>query len=182
MQKFKGDATEDKMIGCGTEIMDQMSMAKDDFFNGCYDTGPLGDLLHDVARSPLANAIRLDVFRNCFNTVYEAFRSAGTFESYLIVFSKIFGEGVEVLFTVPAPGKLNIDITASELELFNFVARHISENAYLFDNVVYEDDDGIDNIIFQTIKGFHSEYELQLMLNEMVPAGIYTQITLTFGA
>lgn len=182
MQKFKNDAIENKFINAGSPIFDQMSMAKDEFFDGCYDCGPLGDLLHDIKRSPLANAIKLEIFRNFYNTVYEAFRYSGTFESYLTVFAKIFGDTVEVEFTVPGPGKLNIDIVADELELFNFIARHISNNAYLYDNVVYEDDDGIDNIIFQTVKGFHTEYELNQMLREMVPAGIYTEITLTFGA
>ncbi len=181
MQKFKNDAIENKFINAGSPIFDQLSMAKDDFFEGCYDCGPLGDLLHDIKRSPLANAVKLEVFRNFYNTIYEAFRYSGSFESYLNVFAKIFGDSVEVTFTVPAPGKLNVDIAADELELFNFVARHIANNQYFFDNVVYYDDDGQDNIIFQTIKGFHTEYELRQMLFEMVPAGIFTQITLTFA-
>ncbi len=190
MQKFKGDTTEDKFIASGSPIMDQMSMAKDDFFEGAYDCGPLGDLLHDIKRSPLANAVKLEVFRNFYNTIYEAFRYSGSFESYLTVFAKIFGDSVEVEFNAdnlttpsspPGPGRLEINIIAEELELFNFVARHISNNAYLFDDVVQYDDDEQDNIIFQTIKGFHTEYELNQMLREMVPAGIFTQISLTFA-
>lgn len=181
MQKFKDDAIENKFIEAGSPILDALSMSKDDFFDGAYDCGPLGDLLHEGDRSPLSNAIKLEIFRNCFNTVYENFRSSGTFESYLVIFAKIFGDTVDVEFTVPGPGKLQIAITASELELFDFVARHIHDNDYLFDDVVYYDDDGQDNIIFQTVKGFHTQYELEQMLFELVPAGIFTEITLTFA-
>ncbi len=191
MQKFKNDSIENKYIDAGTPIFDQLSMAKDDFFDDCYNAAPLGDLLHEGDRSPLSTAIQLEIFRNCFNTVYENFRVAGTFESYLVVFQKIFGESVQVEFNAdnlttpdspPGPGKLQINIIADELELFDFVARHINDNEYLFDKVVYYDDDGQDNIIFQTVKGFHTQYELEQMLFEMVPAGVFTDINLTFGA
>jgi hypothetical protein len=156
-------------------------MAKDDFFDGAYDAGPLGDLLHEGDISPLSNAINLAIFRACFNTIYDEFKASGTFESYLVVFRKIFGDDVVVSFTVPGPGKLNIDITAEHLEESFFVARHIFDDAYLFDNVKYYDDDGEGEILFQSVKGFKTQYELEQMLFEMVPAGIYTQITLSFG-
>ncbi len=183
MQKFKGDAIEQKYIDSGSPIFDLLSMTKDEFFDGCYDAGPLGDLLHDIARSPLANAIDLAIFRGCFNTVYESFRHAGSPEAYLDVFRKIFGDDVEVTFTVPAPGKLNIDIVAQHLEESFFIARHVMHPfTYIFDDVIWYDpspDSG--NIVFQSVKGFKTQYELEQMLFEMVPAGIFTNITLTFG-
>jgi hypothetical protein len=82
-------------------------------------------------------------------------------------------------FTVPAPGKLNIDIEAAGVELADFISRYIEDNTYLFDEVI--DDEG-DNIVFQSVKGFQSQYELEQMLFEMVPAGIFTTISLTIGA
>ncbi len=192
MQKFKGDDLENSFIASGEVIFDQMSMSKDDFFDDCYFAGPLGDLLHDIKRSPLANAIRPDVFRNFFNTIYEEFRHSGSFESYLVVFAKIFGDTVQVTFNAdnlttpdspPGPGKLQINIIADELEEFNFVARHIDNNMYLYEDVIWYDDvdDPGGNIIFQTVKGFHSQYELEQMLFEMVPDGVFTEITLTFS-
>lgn len=182
MQKFKGDAVELKYETAGSEIIDNIGLQLDDFFDGAYDAMPLGDLLHEGDRSPLSNAIRLEIFRESFNTIYNAFRVSGSFESYLTVFRKIFGDAVDVEFVVPGPGKLQINILADQLEEFNFVARHIHNNEYLFDNMVYEDDDGTGSIIFQTVKGFHSQYELEQMLFEMVPAGIFTDINLTFSS
>jgi hypothetical protein len=76
------------------------------------------------------------------------------------------------------PGKLNIDITASGVQISDFISREIVNNEYVFDEVI--DDEG-DNIVFQGVKGFETQYELEQMLFEMVPAGIYTEITLTLG-
>jgi hypothetical protein len=183
MQHYKGDDLELKFEAAIQPILDVLSMQKDLFFDGAYDCGPLGDLLHEDDRSPLANAIKLEIFRTSFNTIYNAFTVSGSFESYLVVFRKIFGDTVDVTFTVPAPGKLNIDIVADELEEAFFVERHIVSNHYFFDNVVWYDtvpDGG--NIVFQSVKGFKTQYELEQMLFEMVPAGIFTEITLTFGA
>ncbi len=181
MQNFKGDAEELKYIASGNPLMDMVSLAKDEFFDGAYSCGPLGDLLHDINRSPLANAIALDIFRGSFNTIYEAFRSSGTFESYLTVFRDIFGDDVGVTFTVPAPGKLQIDIVAQDLVEDLFVERHIAFESYLYDHVIWYDGSGSGDILFQSVKGFKTQYELEQMLFELVPDGIFTQITLTFG-
>lgn len=184
MQNFKGDAIELKYEACAQTIIDQIGMQLDDFFDGAYDAMPLGDLLHEGDRSPLSKAIRIEIFRECFNTIYTAFIVAGSFESYLTVFQKIFGEAVEVEFIVPAPGKLQINIIADQLEEFAFVARRIHNNEFIFDNVIWYDgvDDPGGDIILQTVKGFHSQYELEQMLFEMVPAGVFTEISLTFFA
>lgn len=175
MQYFKGDALEQKFDNAGEPILSDLSMQKDLFFAGAYGAAPLGDVIFDDLRSPLSNAIPKEIFRIAFAEIFEAFIAVGTFEAYLTVFRKIFGDDVDVTFTVPAAGKLNIDILANEVELSLFIARYIEDNAYVRDQVI--DDEG-DSIVFQSIKGFTSEYELNQMLFEMVPAGIYTNITL----
>jgi hypothetical protein len=180
MQVFKGDPTELKMIAVGTELFDNLSLQKDEFFDDAYLSAILGEVLFDSERAPLTNAISREFFRTSFSELFDSFVAGGTFESYITVFKKIFGDDVVVTFTVPAAGKLNIDIAAAEVELSNFVARSIVDNAYVFDNII-EELSG-DQIVFQTIRGFQSQYELEQMLYEMVPAGVYTVITLTLGA
>jgi hypothetical protein len=175
MQYFKGDERELKFDAAGEVILSNRLTEKEAFFDGAFTAAPLGDVIFDNLLSPLSNAIDRDIFRLAFPEIFEAFVSVGTFEAYLTVFRKIFGEDVDVQFTVPAPGKLNIDITAQGLELSEFVARYIDDNTYFFDNVV---DDVADQIVFRTVLGFVSQYELEQMLFEMVPAGIYTEITL----
>lgn len=177
-QYFKGDALEKKFYNSGEPISSQLSLDKDEFLDGAYEAAPLGDLIFDDDRSPLSNAIPKDIFRLAFPEIFEAFVNVGTFESYITVFEKIFGDDVGITFTVPGPGQLQILIEAEGIEFYDFVARRIVDNAYVFDEVI--DDEG-DNLVFQTIKGFQSQYELEQMLFEMVPAGIYTEITLTLG-
>lgn len=177
MQNFKGDALELQMIGAMSPISDQLSGQKDLFFDGCYETQPLGELIFDGERAPLANAIDRQVFIESFKDMIDAFVAGGTFEAYLTVFRKIFGDDVVVDFTVPAAGRLQIDITATGFELSHFIARELSGSVYT--NYAVLERSTLDNICFRTVKGFVSEYELTQMLYEMVPAGIFTEISLT---
>ncbi len=177
-QYFKGDAQELKFYNAGEPSLSDLALQKDSFFDEAYACYILGEMIWDSARSPLANAIPRAIFRKSFSTIFDSFLLAGSFESYLIVFQKVFGASVDVTFTVPAPGKLNIDIIADTIEITDFIARYISDNSYFYDEII--DDEG-DNIAFQSIEGLESEYELNQMLFEMVPSGIFTNITLTIG-
>ena len=175
MEFFKGDDLEKKFFNAGQGPFDVDSSAKDDFFDDAYSCQLLGEMIWNTKRSPLANAIPLDVFKTSFKDLYNSFVNVGTFEAYLSVFRKIFGESVDVQFTVPAPGKLNIEINASGTSTFNFVVREIVDNAYVYSNLVTHDGD---QILLESYIGFKTQYELEQMLYEMVPAGIFTQITL----
>lgn len=177
-QLFKGDDTELKYYGSGKPAFTDVKNQKDLFFQGAYETYALGDMIYDTGRAPLTNAIVRNIFREVFPEIIQAFIEVGTFEAYLSVFRKIFGDDVIVEFEVPGPGLLNIDIVATGLEISDFLARYIENNEYFFDEVI---DDVGDNIAFQGVKGFQTQYEVEQMLFEMVPGGIYTAITLQVG-
>lgn len=178
-QFYKGDEKELKMYNAANLPILNLENGKDDFFDNAYRAYALGDVLYDSGRAPLANAIPREIFRESFATIFSSFLQAGSFETYLEVFRNIFGDDVEVVFGVPAPGKLTIDITATGLAVFDLIGRTIQDDSYLIDEIV--DRDG-DNLVGQSLKGFETEYELKQMLFEMVPDGIYTQITLTVGS
>ncbi len=177
-QFFKGDDIEKKFYDAGSPTLIGLNLQRDIFSAGAYEAMPLGDLMFDDQRAPLSNAISKTIFRESYSQIFDAFIDVGTFEAYIIVFKKIFGEDVEITFTVPAAGRLQIDIVATGLDISDFVSRYIADNAYVFDNVVTEDSD---QIVFQTVKGFATQYELEQMLFEMVPAGVFTEISLTVG-
>lgn len=177
-QFYKGDETELKFFNSANSVVLNLEAGKNDFFDQAYSCFKLGEILYDSARAPLANAIPRDIFRESFASIFGSFLEAGSFETYLEVFRSIFGPDVEVTFAVPAPGKLNITIVAAGLALFDLIGRSIQNDAYVIDEIV--DYDG-NNVVGQSIKGFETEYELQQMLFEMVPGGIYTQISLTVG-
>lgn len=178
MQFFKGDELERKVYEVGRTIFDELSLQRTEFYNQAYDNHILGELIWDSGRSPLANAIPRDIFREAFTEIFNTFRIAGTFESYLDIFRKIFGNDVQVEFDVPAPGKLIINIEAQGIELYDLITRYIENNTYFFDDII--DDEG-DEIVLQGIKGMESQYEVEQMLFELVPAGIFTDINLTIG-
>lgn len=177
-QFFKGDEFEKKFYYSANPAIQALEIGKDDFFDGAYECYKLGEVLYDSNRAPLSNAIARAIFRESFATIFDSFVEAGSFESYLTVFRNIFGDDVDVTFTVPAPGKLQIDIVAAGLATYNFVTRRIAGDNYERDTMI--DRDG-DTILLRSIKGFETQYELEQMLFEMVPAGIYTEISLTIG-
>lgn len=178
MQNFKGDADELKFRAVHEAVGGDLSMQKELFFADAFNCFELGSLLYDTDRAPLANAISRDIFRESFQTIFNQFLQAGSAESYLVIFRKIFGDDVGVTFTIPAPGKLQIAIEAVGVEESLFGIRTIISNQYVIDELI---DDETDNIVFQTIKGFQSQYELEQMLYEMVPDGIFTEISLSLG-
>lgn len=178
-QFFKGDDTEKKYYESGRSIAEILSGQKTEFFDQAYGCFVLGELLYDNNYAPLSNSIPREIFRETFETLFDSFLVAGTFEAYLTVFRGVFGPSVSVTFTVPAAGKLTIAIVASGLEIYGMTVRQIVGDAYSYFTLV--DDEG-DRIVLQAVKGFDSQYELEQMLFEMVPAGIFTQITLTVGS
>ncbi len=206
MQKFKGDALETKMIEVAKSIFDDLSAEKTAFFEQCYSSGPLGDILWTDERAPLSQTIKLDVFRDAFQTIFEEYRHAGTFDSYLAIFDQIFGIQAEVEFIIPGPGKLDMNIVVPGFSLDDIIddaadslitqdgvdhiqvkTRNSGEESFAMVRTfiagvetLYElvDSDG-DNILFQFVKGFKTQYELEQMLFEFVPAGIFTTVSLT---
>lgn len=176
-QYYKGDENEQKMYLSINAICQIISNSLTECFDGIYESVPMGQFIYDNKLVPLTNAIKRDVFASAFSEIFDAWQTAGTFESYLLVFRKIFGENVDVEFTVPDPGKLQIeiDISSSGTELSPWVAREIVDNSYVFHNVV---DDVGDQIVFQTQLGVQSQSELEKILFTMVPNGIWTEISL----
>jgi hypothetical protein len=178
VQYFKGDDVEKKFEAAAAATLDALSSSKHDFFVGAYSAAPLGEIIYDSSRSPLTNAITRSIFASSFSEIFDAFVHVGTFEAYLTVFRKIFGSDVDVEFTVPAAGKLTIAIIAQGVEENILDVRQIESNAYVLYDLV---DESGNTIVVQTLKGFESQYELEQMLFEMVPAGIFTTITLTLA-
>lgn len=177
-QFYKGDEKELKIFNSANGVLANLETGKEELFDNAFRAYPLGDVLYDSGRAPLENAIPREIFRESFATIFSSFLEAGSFESYLEVFRNIFGADVDVTFEVPGPGKLNIDIVAAGLAIFDLIGRSIQDDVYVIDEIV--DREG-NNLVGQSLKGFETEYELEQMLFEMVPDGIFTQISLTVG-
>ena len=175
MEYFTRLLQDKKVDEAGKPAFDMINFQQDEFYADAYNCYAFGALMYDNARSPLTNAIEREIFLNTFNEIFGAFIQVGTFESYLTVFRKIFGDDVAVEFIVPSAGVLNINIQANSTQLSQAIVRQILDNEYHYFNLQTHDDD---NIKFQTFKGIESQYELELLLNELIPAGIHSVVTL----
>lgn len=177
MQAFKEtDEKEAKVAATFTPLLDLLSSDRDTMYDEAFSAYPLGDIFVALNNSPLARAIPADAFRKSFFAIFDLFTRPGTFEFYLTVFRAIFGEEVEVTFSVPAPGKLNINIESLNELLETFSARSIVDDAYIYDDVI--DHDG-DFIAFQGSQGIKTQAELDALMKELQPAGIFVTATLT---
>ncbi len=179
METFKGDDLELQMIASGQAALSIISLELDAFTDGIYECVPLGEFLYDEDRVPLTNAIRRDIFADSFSQIFDSWKHCGTFEAYILVLQKIFGSDVIIEFTVPDPGVLQIDVESTGFQEDQFVAREIVDNAYVFYDMVTQDDD---NLVFNVVKGFQTQQVLEAALFFLVPTGIYTEVSLTIGA
>lgn len=180
VQPFRAnDATEAKFRELAGAI-EPVSTALDEFYAGAYTAEPLGSVLHALDRSPLTKILDEATFRRSFAALHEYFTRAGTFEFYLSLFRAIFGESVIVTFTVPAAGKLEIDIDVLAVELNTFLARRIVDNEYVYDDVV-QTGGGSDDVLFQGTTGIATQAELDALMRELRVDGVFTTATLTLS-
>lgn len=178
IQYFKAnDDLEKKVASCFLPMLLLVDGVRDDFFEGAYNAYPLGDVLANTG-DPIAQVMPIEVFRASFPEIHMLFTRPGTFEFYLTVFRKIWGEDVEVTFTVPAPGKLLIDIVALTAAYNLAMARRIVDNAYVRDEII--DQDG-DNLIFLGTQGLQTQRQAENIIRELAPAGLWTEITLSIS-
>lgn len=177
MEFFKGDETEQKIVAAGSPVLAAISLSLDEFFDGAYGAAPLGGIIFDDEMVAVAKAMARDVFIRSFKELFDSWTAAGTFDSYILLFKKIFGDDSSIEFEVPGPGLLNINIIAGEFDENLFVAREIVDNEYVYSEIV--DDEG-DNIVFTTVHGVESQHDLEKILFTVTPVGILTTIGIEF--
>jgi len=177
LQRFKeNDEIETKMIAVAMPTLEGLGADRDDFFAGAFSCFLLGDVLYDLDRDPMSGVITREVYRSSFPAIHQLFIRPGTFEFYLTVFRSIWGEDVDVTFTIPSPGVLEINVESIGIDLFEFAAREIVDNEYVFSPIV--DEEG-DSIMFQDTVGIKTESEIDALMEEISPEGIFTTTTLS---
>lgn len=177
LQRFKdNDETEAKVIAVAMPTLNALSEDHDDFYNGANTAYGLGEVLYDLDRDPMSGVITRDVFIKSFPAIHQLFTRPGTFEFYLSVFRSIWGNTVTIEFDVPSPGVLTINAVVLELDEFNLIAREIFNNLYEFNEII--DQQG-DNIEVRDQIGIKTESEIDALMNELAPEGIFVVTTLT---
>lgn len=176
MQPFKAnDQTEQKLTAAAGGVLDRISSDRSDLLHGAFQCFKLGEVLFDLDRDPLAGVITRETYRSSFFAIHDLFTRPGTFEFYLEVFRAIWGPEVEVEFTVPGPGRLQINIQALTIITEPFLQRRIVDNQYVFEEVT--DHDG-DPILFQVTQGIKTQSETDALMFELQTGGVFVETTL----
>lgn len=177
LQRFKeNDETEAKVIAVVMPTLETLGEGHDDFWEGANTTYLLGDILYDLDRDPMSGVITRELFRMIFPAIHQIFTRPGTFEFYMTIFRAIWGEDVVITFTVPAPGRLQINAANLPIEPFNLLLREVVDDAYVYSPLV---DHNGDFIMLQDKAGIKNQAEFDALINEISPAGIFTESSLT---
>lgn len=179
MQNYKGDANELKMQAVTNPVFDLQAVAQDDFMANGYQSTPFLLMLYDEGRAPFSDRILRDTFVSFVKEALANFPFTGTAECYLSILRSIFGESTEVRFEIPAAGKLSIDVIAVDNLFFGFQCAELDEDTgelVLFDMV----DELDNNLDFRIVPGIESASELELLLSEIIPMGIFSDVTFGF--
>lgn len=177
VQRFKGDETELQIEAAGEVAFDVCKTSLDEFYADAFEASDFLLSLYDEGRMPFSDRIPRNAFVDFLRKAIPQFPVTGTFESYLFIIEALFGAGSDVQFTVPAPGKLQISVSATSAISFEFVGREVVDGAYV--EVEMIDSDG-EILEFRGISGIDSEAKLDGLLSELIPAGIYPEIELIF--
>lgn len=176
-QNFKGDATELKMQDVADPLLDLTDIALDEFYSDGFNANDFLLKMYDDGRMPFSERINRDAFVDFIKDALINFPFIGTFEIYLTILKAVFGEETEIRFYVTTPGALSIDVAAVGNSIFQFVGREFVSGQFEFFDMI--DSDG-DLLVFRGIIGIETEYELNLLFSEMMPAGIVPSISLDF--
>ena len=175
VQYFKGDESELKMYNAGLPAFESVIQSLDQYYLNAYSASNFLLMLYDSGRMPFADRVPRETFVAFILQAIPNFPSTGTFESYIFILKSIFGDATEVLFEVPAPGKLNILVDAESSLFFNWIAREFIDGLYVESNLVTQSGDQLE---LTGVSGIESQAQLISLLTEIIPQGIFTDIDL----
>lgn len=179
LQRFKEtDEKETKIIDAVMPTLEPLGLDRDAFFDQAFLCFLLGDVLYDLERDPMSGVITRDVFRTSFFAIHELFTRPGTFDFYLQVFRAIWGDNVDVEFVVPDPGHLQINVEALDLVSFVIQGRIIEDGVYVYYDII--DHDG-DVILGLSTQGIKTQNEVDALIHELAPNGIFVEAILTIA-
>jgi hypothetical protein len=176
-QKFsENDTNEEKVKNVIAAFMDAVDEDLDSFWEFAFTTYGLGQVLRDTSADPVSKMLILSAFLRSFKTIHESYQKPGTYNFYLDIFRKIWGETVAVEFTNPAPGVLLINLDATDFQQEILLARDIVDGQYVFPELVTTDTG--ENIIVRVTITPWTEIEVLKLMRALAPAWLYYEVSL----
>ena len=169
-QNFNGDNLEMKFCGAFDAVFDDIKSALTQFIEECYGAKALGYTLYDSGAAVLDGVVARDVFADYYDDIFRQFPYGGTFESYLFILKRIFGEQAEISFEILASAALRINIKSDKNAFFKWVESILSETAI-------SDENG--NVIhFRWALGDMDYYKVWSVLNIFKNPGVYLEFNI----
>lgn len=179
-QYFKGDTTEKKMAAVFDGIDSVISESKDDFFENFQTSKPFILSLYDINAVPFTSLVPRDIYYDFIYELLERYPVTGTFDFYLAILLRIFGDRASIFFTVSSPGKLDIEVVGS-----SDIESELLFSEFNFDTFSSETGELIthagDVMTAVGFPGISTQYQLNQIISQIIPAGISPTITLTFA-
>lgn len=177
LQTYKGDETELKYKRAGESFLDTISGSLDELYSGADTSDAFLLMLYDEGRVPYSQRIKREAFVRFIKGALENFAFIGSFDSYIFILREIFGPETDLIFEIPAPGKLEISVNASSDLVFEAIGRELESGSYSFFNISTSDGD---DLVFKGLAGIETEAELELLFSEIMPAGLAPTVSLDF--
>lgn len=169
-QLFNGDDLELKFSGSFDLVFADMKEALLAIIGKAYGAKALGYTLYDGNTSPLNGVIERETFALYYDDIFKTFPYAGTFESYIFILKKIFGEEAEISFTKLAPAALQIDITSDRNTFFKWIESVVSKSAIT--------DESGNAVYFRRALGMTDYYKVRSILNIFKHPGVYLEFNI----
>jgi hypothetical protein len=174
LELFKENAEEIKVTDAVSPVFDSTSAELDLMFANGSTAASFLLMLYDNKLVPYWQRIKRDAFVNFYLEALAQFPVTGTFESYLFILRAIFGVESEIIFAVPAAGKLEITLNVVNELTFDFIGYDADGEFFI------ETQDGLYTLAFRGLSGFESDHDLELLFSELVPEGIFYTLFINF--
>lgn len=179
MQPFKpNDPKEAKLVRVFSPILNLISNNITELYEGAYEANDLGRVFYETKCDPMTNVVDEQTYVESFGAFHDLFTRAGTFEYYLNLFRSIWGNSVQVEFVIPNDGHLQINIEALSSNLDNFGYREIIGDIYTYGEIL---DHSGDEIMFQTSAGLKDQEDVNRMMIELTPQGVFVETNLNIA-
>lgn len=170
-QNFNGDSLELKFCGSFDLVFKDMRTALLALLEKSYGDKALGYTLYDAPATPLNSVFERDVFALYYDAIFKSFPYAGSFESYIFILKKLFGEQAGITFEILAPAAIRIEIASDKNTWFKWIESIIQK-------IKISDDNG--NIIhFRRALQMTDHYKVRSILNIFKNPGVYIEFNIS---
>jgi hypothetical protein len=145
-----------------------------EFFKDAYETLSLGEILYDEKYLKISKAIKKDVFKNIYDTIFLSFAKIGTYESLITILKSVFGQEAKITFENPAPGVLEFSVEQSAIDKVEWAVKINGQDSG--DTMVIKKGDTTTNedFIFQlSINEILMQDVIDLLDKVLKPAGMH---------